>query len=718
MTAIHQKSHKKLHTINSVGNATADVAADIYTEKGMDNETEEIPLEYNANRYMYKDTRNEEWLRGPIRRRFRKLKQKELNNKWGRDGRKQDRLKDKIGVEEFLPMLRTFRKKHKNDHKVQHLAALTRLVTGVHNTKPHYEGRFGLSNDCQYCKYKHGKQVENDEVHEASCKANEEKHNKVVERCILWALGEAELYDKGKTKWGWDKEEGKKTGVRRLLNKVNLVRREGRVSMVHGGEETGAPSQESLERMTTEYLRYHQGKRGPVRENRYRAEVFKAIRAGNEEKRDKQEVTEDTWEMIQKVMGCDTQWGIKAANRSRSFQKFFSSKEEQQFGSNEPSKANRSTGIAAEVQGEKLAEHLRELEGMFKEGILEGSAVIIKASKNGRRTLGELGYKKIAAEERTGPDLNIYVKQAAERRKEQTEVLKGTQALEEWGKTGFRKTSPGEYIKETAREPWPEEETESRWHNTVVGAMGWIHGHDADRGVATKQMQQYMQDRGITKTSARRIVKTCTEWLFDDYVRDDNEKRAYYKKSEARERRKVRKRMEEERKRGQQTEEVEDGETEEEESETEEEQDEQEQERVTTQRRVEESLKESEKQLKRAVDILLNPIKHKGDEIDQMRKGERRKRRNHERQNQKERNREEQIRGRETRTEEEKQKAREEARRKMEEARIRKENERKEREGRQDKEDKPGHEPQVKVRDNKKEKKREQEKGQALRDTG
>ena len=215
------------------------------------------------------------------------------------------------------------------------------------------------------------------------------------------------------------------------------------------------------------------------------------------------------------------------------------------------------------------------------------------------------------------------------------------------GNKRSRRISPGEYIKEVAREPWEEEETQGRWENLVVDAMGWIWDPDADRGIATEAMINFMRDRGIAATSAKKIVETCTEWLFEDYVRDSNEKTTFSIKREAMEKREARKQKERERRQEQQKKEKE-------------------------RKRVEETMRKSEQQIQTALELLLEPKRKTQNK-------KKRKEVNQERFRQKQ-SEKEKARGQRISSEKQKEKARMEAREKMQETRTTKEKERTDRE--------------------------------------
>ena len=634
--------------MNSVGNAIADVAAEIFTEQEVETNTKELPLGFNNQRYMYEDLREEEWLRGPVRRRFRKLKHRELNDKWGRDGGSQDRIKNEIG--DIRPTLKKFRKKHKNIHRVEHLATFTRLVTGVNNRKPYFEGRFSSGNNCEYCKYQHGKIRENDQVHEASCKADEKRHTKVVQKCIQWAIDEAKLTGEEECQGHGRKKDTKE--IRRLLGMLQMTWQEDNVWIINGGRRTAAPTQKVLEQLTAEYLKYHHRNGDTVWEEKYKKDMFETVTAANKQTRDNVRALEDTWKMIRRTTGSKVQWRVRgAANRSHSFEEFQSEGHESKFGSNDSPKGE-GEGIVAEVRERDLVTHVLEMEKKFKENRISRSTVVTKANAESEMILGKLGYQRIASEERINGSLGIYMKVAEKGKRGQIEVMDGLRALEKWGKEKLRRISPGKYINEIAREPWIEKETQELWEKLVVNAMGWIWDPDADRGVATKRMVQFMSDRGIAAKSAGKIVEKCTGWLFEDYVRDVKEKNTLTIKRKALEQREERRKKERERRLAREKEEKE-------------------------QKRVEETIKNSEEQMQMALVLLLQPepnephTKKKIGNENQKRTG------------QGEQNRLDEAGKERIRLEEEKEKAKLDAREKMKEIRARKEKEKTDRERRQ-----------------------------------
>ena len=94
----HQHSHKKLWTEDSVGNATADLVADMFTKETTNQDgTEELPLGYNNKRYMYEDEDAGGWLRVPIRRKMRKMRRDKVERHWQKRAGSQDEVIKEIG---------------------------------------------------------------------------------------------------------------------------------------------------------------------------------------------------------------------------------------------------------------------------------------------------------------------------------------------------------------------------------------------------------------------------------------------------------------------------------------------------------------------------------------------------------------------------------------------------------------------------------------------
>jgi hypothetical protein len=85
-------------------------------------------------------------------------------------------------------MVKQFRKKHKG----KHIATLTKLITGVHNQKPHY-GETKKDNHCEYCKWTKGEKHENTAAHETECKDNIQSYEKAIEKYVQLAKDQAKL---------------------------------------------------------------------------------------------------------------------------------------------------------------------------------------------------------------------------------------------------------------------------------------------------------------------------------------------------------------------------------------------------------------------------------------------------------------------------------------------------------------------------------------------
>lgn len=174
---IHQKSHKQLKTKESIGNAAADVLADIFTGgETQEADTAELPMGYNNKRWMLQGTKDYTWLTVPVRRKLRTDREKHIEEKWKGPGT-QNKVKNEIGS--LTTLLKRFRKEHKGENK----ASLTRLITGVHNQKPHFEGRFEMENDCEFCKQQGRGKDENTPEHEAECKYDKERYRTQLQEC-------------------------------------------------------------------------------------------------------------------------------------------------------------------------------------------------------------------------------------------------------------------------------------------------------------------------------------------------------------------------------------------------------------------------------------------------------------------------------------------------------------------------------------------------------
>jgi len=83
-TLTHQKSHKKQWTKESVGNAAADLIADIYTEsREREGTAAEIPLTYNGQTYTIHEKRTGKILTQDIRKTIRRQWLEEADENWG-----------------------------------------------------------------------------------------------------------------------------------------------------------------------------------------------------------------------------------------------------------------------------------------------------------------------------------------------------------------------------------------------------------------------------------------------------------------------------------------------------------------------------------------------------------------------------------------------------------------------------------------------------------
>jgi hypothetical protein len=524
LRVIHQHSHKKLQTEHSVGNAAADVVADIFTkERAQQRGTEDLPLGYNNQRYMYRDVKEEGWLRAPIRKRLRQVRRKQLDKEWKETG-SQDRVKKQIGLLE--PLLKKFTRRKKENQLTKDLAALTRAITEVHNQVPKYEGRFDRTNNCEYCKQKTGELKENTVDHEMVCRFNENKKTKCVDRCTEKAILQAKLGNKQQEKRGQEGVHPKEADDLMLTNKFKETK--GKIFLTWMGKETAAPNQTTLQRLTDNFIKCQkeEERKGP----QYRRAIFKAVDEANKAKPRTLRSGKITWKMVREVMGCDIQIGTRAANAAEDIWEFTSDRgEEEEIGAKDPHNFEQ-TSPAAEVTDEDLEEHISYMDGELRKKKNTWSTILTRPKRQNRKQLEEAGYRRIATTGKHTRRVDVHLKLGHGGKIGEQEVLVRLEALRNFGKIGFNEVDSQAFITMTAENPWKEGETEKLRTKLITEAMRWIETPTAAKGVMTEEQIQYMVDRGITRKTAAKIVKETTEELFEEYVQDEYSKKNYCKK--------------------------------------------------------------------------------------------------------------------------------------------------------------------------------------------
>jgi hypothetical protein len=248
LEATHQKSHKKLRTKNSIGNATVDVLADSFTSRETQQaDTAELPMGYNNRRWMLQDTKDYEWLTVPVRKKLRKDRETQIEKRWKGAGT-QNKVRNEIGS--LTALLKRFKKTHNGQNR----ATLTRLITGVHNQKPHFEGRFKKENDCEFCKQKGRGNHENTPEHEAECKYDEDRHRENLQKCNEMAEEEAELGDDRSTGERPTEEQVRERNA--LMQTLPLQEENQTIYIADGKHRIKAPTQKLLTRTTDNFVRH------------------------------------------------------------------------------------------------------------------------------------------------------------------------------------------------------------------------------------------------------------------------------------------------------------------------------------------------------------------------------------------------------------------------------------------------------------------------------
>ena len=489
-----------------------------------------LPLGYNNKRYMYKDEDTGGWLRVPIRRRMRKERREEVEEEWLKGTGSQDEvIKDIGGVALTLKKLK---KRRRDQQQTGDLATLARVITQVHNLEPYYEGRFDMSNDCEYCKQRTGEMRENTAEHEKVCRFDENSRDRKIAECLEGAVKEAQLKRAEKTE---ARDESEQREVEKLMSENKFVKKGEIVSILWGERNTKAPSQERLQRMTRNFIRSNTDYK------KYGRMIFEATYGANEQEKEGMKINTETWEMIREGIGCDLQLHTRAARTAIAIPNFTSDWDERHLGAKDP-KYYTQKRPAAEVKDTDLEEHINQMETRQMKETDNWSIILTRKARVNRRMLEEGGYKRIATVAK-GQGIDVHLRVKKEGRKTTEEVLTHLEALQKWGSKGNNEVDRDAFIKMAAMEPWKEDETRQKRTAMIVEAMGWMNSPTADRGVQTKEQVRYMIERGVECKSAQRIVNKTTDVMFDEYARDDRKKRKYCrKKQEQKEKEEQRKR--------------------------------------------------------------------------------------------------------------------------------------------------------------------------------
>ena len=164
LTLIHQRSHKKYFTQNSVGNAAADLVADEFTnEENPRGLTQKIPLTYNNRRVMLEDMDKEEWVTRPIRQAIRDKVNEQRKYGWDAES-SMSIIRNEIKDIDGYIRRRTKGVARGNMHM------LTEVLTAIQTREPkRHVGREGLGK-CQYCLMEGDQTTDLTPDHERTCR--------------------------------------------------------------------------------------------------------------------------------------------------------------------------------------------------------------------------------------------------------------------------------------------------------------------------------------------------------------------------------------------------------------------------------------------------------------------------------------------------------------------------------------------------------------------
>jgi hypothetical protein len=479
--------------------------------------TEELPLGYTNKRYMYEDEDTGRWLRVPIRRKMRKMRREEVEVEWKKGTGSQDEVIKEIGRVE--PLLKKLTKRSKEHKQAGDLATLARVITQVHNLEPYYEGRFDMSNDCEYCKQRTGELRGNTAKHEQECRFDEQSRDRKIAECLEMAVTEAKLRQAEQIEVQDRREQ---RGMERLMLMNKFVKR-GRKVLIQWGERfTKAPTQERIKRMTVNFIRHNKD------HNQYRRMIFEATHEANSQGIGGIEINRETWKMIREGFGCDIQLHTRAAVAALDIPEFTSQWAESRLGSKDSYNYVQKRP-AAQVEDGELEEYIDWMETRQGRKTDTWSIVLTRASRWNRNTLEGSGYQRVATTGGSERSVDIHLKVGSTGRITNEEVLIHLESLQTWGTKGVNEIDREAFIKMTAAAPWKEDETAQRRRTLIVEAMGWMNSPTADRGVQTQAQVTYMVERGVERRSAQRIVTRTTDTMFDEYARDNKRKRDYCK---------------------------------------------------------------------------------------------------------------------------------------------------------------------------------------------
>jgi large subunit ribosomal protein L40e len=505
----HQKSHKQLKNKESIGNATADVLADIFTgEESQQADTAELPMGYNNKRWMLQDTKDYTWLTVPVRKKLRKDREKYIEEKWTGSGT-QNKVKNEIG--NISTLLKRFRKEHSGAN----MATLTRLVTGVHNQKPHFEGRFKMENDCEFCKQKGTGKHENTAEHEAQCKYNEDRYKNQMLECKEIAQEEATLGHEHIAVERPTEEQIRESN--KLMQAIQLKEEDGDIYIMDGESRIRAPTQKILERTTENFVKFTEERhRTGAHLRQTISETFKA--RGDTTER---ELSQKTWKMIQGATTSDIQVGRNPENQSEEVPTFHRIGGGAQF-------QKEGVRLAATITEQDLERYLHEVDILLRSDPKMWSTMITRRTEVTQRTLEREGYRRIATWGlHTRRTMDMHIKIGREGKQQEKQTLVGLEELTNWDDTVRKSIDKQAYITATARAPWPQDQTPTKRRTLIMESMNWIRGTTAARGIETPGQIKHMTERGISVKTARKIVRKCANKMFRAYVEDTREKHDY-----------------------------------------------------------------------------------------------------------------------------------------------------------------------------------------------
>jgi hypothetical protein len=513
--AVHQHSHKKKYTRESVGNATADLMADVFTLEGGQgriSNTTELPVRLAEKRFYFRDQTTETIMTEAVRQKMKVDQEVRADKRWKGSGC-QNRIKNQIL--EFLPYIAK-RKQEKGNNNM--LTTLLRTITEVHVQPPKDKERYGEIVVCEYCLLTKGETHERTSEHESRCRHDPTGLEETSRKCAQFATDEADKQGRQEHKqqhWGEEQRD--------LLGKIQIVKRGTDFLLSTDGKAAYAPTQSTLNDMAERYIRHGEEDDREKQKKKFLEMAIKSI--NRDDTTSMRGLGPEIWNLVTEITDARVQLHTTVALKAEQMQHYTDhSGTETEFGAIRTEDLRLgSARVAGATTIEGLEDMIRSMSRILRADNRAWTTIITTNTRISRQRLKETGYETIAIAKRQNVSINLKIGELA-KLTDKNELLRKLGSLKNAEQRLKTTTFPDNLIKAIVSHEIEEEDWDQVRNMQVKEAIQWMNNPQTLMGVAPAECIKKLMAIGIHESVANKIKTQTEQWMLEKYHEDSKVK--------------------------------------------------------------------------------------------------------------------------------------------------------------------------------------------------